>query len=399
MAATNNAPVSSPEDDFDALLLKISYDGVDDNCFDDIEFDLGRPIDHNTMDWFQLNNNAYDANAPPNRSRMEIAEETALDSIYSLPVTEVQESINPLPSSSGLSIISASPVLRHASMTSTAPPSSSSAALSSMSLSMEEEEGGEDEVTSILLSLVSLLPMDEDLMPLDRDGDHDYDDDSSTFSCPPPQVSEYHPNVLGFPGMYDHTYAIDDGEGEVSTASASGWGTQRIRRVPRVYELRHNIAPDDEDDGVPNRLTTFERAADYLFKRVSSSLAVTRVVAVPLSPTVPIDSSPTEWGTTPAFSVYQCMVASHNHGYLPLPVGMGHASPRTTMSSVVSRLVMESTRWEVDVCAICTEPYKEKDLVSYSRREDSCKHIFHPECIKDWLKIKNNCPCCRLLYV
>ena len=36
MAANNNAAVSSPEDDFDALLLKISYDGVDDNCFEDI---------------------------------------------------------------------------------------------------------------------------------------------------------------------------------------------------------------------------------------------------------------------------------------------------------------------------------------------------------------------------
>ena len=50
MAANNNAAVSSHEDDFDALLLKISYDGVDDNCFEDIEFDLGRPIDHNNHD-------------------------------------------------------------------------------------------------------------------------------------------------------------------------------------------------------------------------------------------------------------------------------------------------------------------------------------------------------------
>ena len=63
-----------------------------------------------------------------------------------------------------------------------------------------------------------------------------------------------------------------------------------------------------------------------------------------------------------------------------------------------SRLVLDSTGWEVDACAICTEPYEENDVVSYSKKQ-RCRHNFHPECIQTWLKVKDDCPCCRSPYV
>ena len=63
-----------------------------------------------------------------------------------------------------------------------------------------------------------------------------------------------------------------------------------------------------------------------------------------------------------------------------------------------SRLVLDPTGWEVDACAICTEPYEEDDVVSYSKKQ-RCRHNFHPECIKTWLKVKDDCPCCRSPYV
>ena len=43
-------------------------------------------------------------------------------------------------------------------------------------------------------------------------------------------------------------------------------------------------------------------------------------------------------------------------------------------------------------CSICYEEFDEcKDIVKL----DVCSHIYHKECIKDWLINKNNCPMCR----
>jgi hypothetical protein len=76
-------------------------------------------------------------------------EQTDFDLSYSPPVAEV-DSIDPLPFSAGLGIVSASSASRHASMSSTAPPSSmTSAGLCSISSSMEDEEGGQDEIASM----------------------------------------------------------------------------------------------------------------------------------------------------------------------------------------------------------------------------------------------------------
>jgi len=118
----------------------------------------------NSMDW--LEEIDVDLIHLLNWSDDSSLEETDLDSIYSLPVTEVQDSINPLPSSAGQSIISASPVLRHASMTFTAPTSSiSSTAMSSMTLSMKEEDGEEDKVASMLSYSLESLSQGEVSIP------------------------------------------------------------------------------------------------------------------------------------------------------------------------------------------------------------------------------------------
>lgn len=50
-------------------------------------------------------------------------------------------------------------------------------------------------------------------------------------------------------------------------------------------------------------------------------------------------------------------------------------TPRTEENAVSldSSLVLESTGWEVETCAICIEPYKENDVVCHSRKEN-CTH-------------------------
>ena len=69
-----------------------------------------------------------------------------------------------------------------------------------------------------------------------------------------------------------------------------------------------------------------------------------------------------------------------------------------TNNSSNSTLILESTRWEIDTCAICIESYQEKDLVSYSKK-GNCGHVFHKKCIELWLRDKDDCPCCRCPYI
>ena len=46
-------------------------------------------------------------------------------------------------------------------------------------------------------------------------------------------------------------------------------------------------------------------------------------------------------------------------------------------------------------CAICLEDFRPEDTVVSGRR-DCCKsNVFHESCIKQWLRIKDSCPCCR----
>jgi len=51
-------------------------------------------------------------------------------------------------------------------------------------------------------------------------------------------------------------------------------------------------------------------------------------------------------------------------------------------------------------CMICLEPYLIGDKVSYSKHNAlQCRHIFHQECISDWLMRQDDCPCCRTPFI
>ena len=45
-------------------------------------------------------------------------------------------------------------------------------------------------------------------------------------------------------------------------------------------------------------------------------------------------------------------------------------------------------------CPICLEKYEVDDMVSWSASQD-CRHVFHYECIREWLLRRIGCPCCR----
>ncbi len=47
-------------------------------------------------------------------------------------------------------------------------------------------------------------------------------------------------------------------------------------------------------------------------------------------------------------------------------------------------------------CPICLEAFRVNDCVAWSLRLKTCTHVFHTDCIQEWLgKSQFDCPCCR----
>jgi Ring finger domain len=49
-------------------------------------------------------------------------------------------------------------------------------------------------------------------------------------------------------------------------------------------------------------------------------------------------------------------------------------------------------------CDICMMDYEVNDMICESKNSE-CDHIFHKECILDWMQKKHSCPCCRRNYL
>lgn len=52
-------------------------------------------------------------------------------------------------------------------------------------------------------------------------------------------------------------------------------------------------------------------------------------------------------------------------------------------------------------CRICLDPFAEGETLMHSIDVDSCRHVFHEECLCQWLVKQNTtaCPCCRREFV
>lgn len=46
-------------------------------------------------------------------------------------------------------------------------------------------------------------------------------------------------------------------------------------------------------------------------------------------------------------------------------------------------------------CAICLVDYEQGDRVVTS----NCQHVFHRDCMAEWVLLNMDCPCCRELFV
>ena len=53
---------------------------------------------------------------------------------------------------------------------------------------------------------------------------------------------------------------------------------------------------------------------------------------------------------------------------------------------------------EEQICSICLSEYKKNEEICYSRNP-ACPHMFHKECILEWIMHNNECPNCRQVFL
>lgn len=49
----------------------------------------------------------------------------------------------------------------------------------------------------------------------------------------------------------------------------------------------------------------------------------------------------------------------------------------------------------MDRCSICLENFSENDTRLVAELNCNSKHIFHVDCLSDWITTKDICPMCR----
>ena len=59
-----------------------------------------------------------------------------------------------------------------------------------------------------------------------------------------------------------------------------------------------------------------------------------------------------------------------------------------------SKHARKPTTTDVLECSICLCDYQARDIVAWPRNTD-CNHVFHEDCITEWLKEHDECPLCR----
>lgn len=70
---------------------------------------------------------------------------------------------------------------------------------------------------------------------------------------------------------------------------------------------------------------------------------------------------------------------------------------------VAKALRVRKTKWEVfhddsKACPICLEQYQNGEKIARSLNP-SCDHMFHLDCIADWLMYRDECALCRATFI
>lgn len=99
----------------------------------------------------------------------------------------------------------------------------------------------------------------------------------------------------------------------------------------------------------------------------------------------PSGSVDVEEGTAPATGTGQCEETERQEED-------GHDEQQQPASSIVFPAHEEPSDYQ-SMCAICLDTFREGDRINDAR---TCVHMFHTDCLLEWLEMHDVCPCCRI---
>ena len=78
---------------------------------------------------------------------------------------------------------------------------------------------------------------------------------------------------------------------------------------------------------------------------------------------------------------------------------VNNSPENVSREAMQAKLVSISTPQDNKCCEICLVDFMENSNNMVGSPNPKCSHVFHDECILEWLQTKSTCPCCRADYL
>jgi len=91
----------------------------------------------------------------------------------------------------------------------------------------------------------------------------------------------------------------------------------------------------------------------------------------------------------------EIMEGNHEAFTHPVESGSGSFFGSALWKNYLQSSINNNNNTQLNECSICLEPYGKGDSICVSKSPE-CQHMFHKQCIVEWLQKQDHCPLCRV---